>query len=185
MPRKLFAAVAPAALGGALALGAVHAAEEGSVRLAADARPDPLDSGRPAAASASTPTDAYVAAAVHESAGAAFMAGEFQRLQVEEYLRAVAEAEAEAEAAATRSRRSGGGSSCGSSLECIRQCESHGDYGSVSGNGQYRGAYQFDQSTWESVGGTGDPAAASPEEQDARAATLYGRSGTSPWPTCG
>ena len=45
--------------------------------------------------------------------------------------------------------------------------------------------YQFTQETWESVGGTGNPAAASPAEQDRRAAMLYAQAGSSPWPVCG
>ncbi len=70
-------------------------------------------------------------------------------------------------------------------LAAIRECESGGDYGAVSASGKYLGAYQFDQRTWQSVGGTGSPAAASPAEQDARAAELMARRGTQPWPTCG
>lgn len=69
-------------------------------------------------------------------------------------------------------------------LAVIRQRESGGRYDAVSATGKYRGAYQFDQRTWESVGGTGDPAAASPEEQDARAAELMRRRGTQPWSVC-
>jgi hypothetical protein len=69
-------------------------------------------------------------------------------------------------------------------LDQIRQCESGGDYGAVSPEG-YGGAYQFDQQTWESVGGSGDPASASPAEQDQRAQMLLEQSGTSPWPVCG
>ena len=69
--------------------------------------------------------------------------------------------------------------------EYLRQCESGGNYQSVSADGSYRGAYQFSQSTWEGVGGVGDPAAASPAEQDARAYMLYQRSGGAPWPYCG
>jgi hypothetical protein len=69
--------------------------------------------------------------------------------------------------------------------ERLRNCESGGNYQAVSGSGRYRGAYQFDQRTWESVGGVGDPAAAPPEEQDARAKMLYARRGRSPWPVCG
>lgn len=69
-------------------------------------------------------------------------------------------------------------------LASVRNCESGGDYGAVSANGTYRGAYQFDRQTWASVGGSGDPAAASPDEQDRRAATLYVRRGTSAWPSC-
>ena len=69
-------------------------------------------------------------------------------------------------------------------LDQIAQCESGGDYSAVSPEG-YGGAYQFDQSTWESVGGTGSPATASPAEQDMRAQMLLEQSGTSPWPVCG
>jgi hypothetical protein len=77
------------------------------------------------------------------------------------------------------------GSSSGAGLDGIKACESGGDYGAVSASGKYRGAYQFDQSTWESVGGSGDPAAASPAEQDQRAAALKSQRGSSPWPSCG
>ena len=67
----------------------------------------------------------------------------------------------------------------------LRQCESGGNYQAISASGRYRGAYQFDYSTWQSVGGAGDPAAAPPSEQDARAQMLYARRGSSPWPVCG
>ena len=70
-------------------------------------------------------------------------------------------------------------------LESIASCESGGDPTAVSSNGSYRGKYQFDYGTWESVGGSGDPAAASEAEQDYRAALLYTQSGSSPWPICG
>jgi hypothetical protein len=72
-----------------------------------------------------------------------------------------------------------------STLESIASCESGGDPTAVSSDGTYRGKFQFDYGTWESVGGTGDPAAASEAEQDYRAALLYSRSGSSPWPVCG
>lgn len=72
----------------------------------------------------------------------------------------------------------------GDHLARIRACESGGNYAATSPDGTYRGAYQFDQRTWEGVGGTGDPADASPEEQDARAAELYAQRGGQPWPTC-
>ena len=39
--------------------------------------------------------------------------------------------------------------------------------------------------TWASVGGSGNPAAASEAEQNRRAALLYAREGASPWPVCG
>ena len=67
----------------------------------------------------------------------------------------------------------------------LRRCESTDDYQAVNPSGTYRGAYQFDYATWQTVGGTGDPAAAPPEEQDARARELYARRGHQPWPECG
>jgi hypothetical protein len=70
-------------------------------------------------------------------------------------------------------------------LETIAACESGGDPTAVSSDGTYRGKFQFDYGTWESVGGHGDPAAAPEAEQDYRAALLYSRSGSSPWPVCG
>jgi len=70
-------------------------------------------------------------------------------------------------------------------LARIRHCESRGNYSVVSASGRYRGAYQFDQATWNGVGGTGDPAAASPDEQDYRALLLLRQRGTRPWPNCG
>src|SRR5262245_15967127 len=70
-------------------------------------------------------------------------------------------------------------------LDAIGSCESGGDPAAVSADGTYRGKFQFDYGTWESVGGTGDPAAASEAEQDYRAALLYAESGSSPWPICG
>jgi hypothetical protein len=70
-------------------------------------------------------------------------------------------------------------------LESIASCESGGDPTAVSSDGSYRGKYQFDYGTWESVGGSGDPAAAPEAEQDYRAALLYAQSGSSPWPICG
>ena len=69
-------------------------------------------------------------------------------------------------------------------LEAIAACESGGDPGAIGGGGAYRGKYQFDMSTWASVGGSGDPAAASEAEQDARAAQLYAQAGGSAWPSC-
>jgi hypothetical protein len=70
-------------------------------------------------------------------------------------------------------------------LESIASCESGGDPAAVSSDGAYRGKYQFDYGTWESMGGSGDPAAAPEAEQDYRAALLYAASGSSPWPVCG
>ena len=68
-------------------------------------------------------------------------------------------------------------------LQAIAQCESSGNPSARSG--PYGGLFQFDQQTWASVGGTGDPAAASPAEQEQRAAMLYAQRGTQAWPVCG
>ena len=69
--------------------------------------------------------------------------------------------------------------------EALRLCESTDNYQALSPSGRYRGAYQFDLPTWQTVGGTGDPALASPLEQDARARELYAERGHQPWPVCG
>ena len=76
------------------------------------------------------------------------------------------------------------GSTASAPLQAIAACESGGNPSTNTGNGFY-GKYQFTQSTWQSVGGTGNPAAASEAEQDRRAALLYAQSGSSPWPVCG
>jgi len=72
----------------------------------------------------------------------------------------------------------------GTILERIAECESGGEPTMDTGNGYY-GKYQFSRSTWRSVGGRGNPARASESEQDRRAARLYRREGTKPWPVCG
>ena len=69
-------------------------------------------------------------------------------------------------------------------LAKIAQCESGGNPSAVSPSGQYRGKYQFDRQTWQAMGGTGDPAAASEAEQDRRAAQLLATQGPSAWPVC-
>ena len=70
-----------------------------------------------------------------------------------------------------------------SDLSRLRACESGGNYRINTGNGYY-GAYQFDLSTWRSVGGTGRPDQASPATQDALASRLQAQRGWSPWPAC-
>ena len=67
----------------------------------------------------------------------------------------------------------------------LAECESGGNPRAVSANGRYRGLYQFDLSTWRSVGGSGDPIDASSAEQTRRAQRLYAQRGRSPWPVCG
>jgi len=62
----------------------------------------------------------------------------------------------------------------------LRACESP-----TNGGTRYRGYYQFSQSSWRSAGGTGDPAAASLEEQTARAQWLAAHSNPAQqWPVC-
>lgn len=70
-------------------------------------------------------------------------------------------------------------------LAAIAACESGGDPSAVSADGRYRGLLQFDMQTWVNVGGTGDPAAASPAEQLRRGAALRAQRGSAPWPNCG
>jgi transglycosylase-like protein len=70
-------------------------------------------------------------------------------------------------------------------LQAIASCESGGNPQAVDSSGTYRGKYQFSVETWQGVGGSGDPAAASEGEQDRRAAMLYARSGPGQWPVCG
>lgn len=87
--------------------------------------------------------------------------------------------------AAAREQAAAPGVSVPPQLQQIAQCESHGDPHAIGGGGTYRGKYQFDMSTWASVGGQGDPAAAPEAEQDKRAAILYQRTGPGQWPVCG
>jgi len=63
----------------------------------------------------------------------------------------------------------------------LAKCESGGRANAVSSSGTYRGMYQFSRQTWAGVGGSGDPAAASVEEQTKRAQMLYARSGAGQW----
>jgi len=76
--------------------------------------------------------------------------------------------------------------------EALRQCESNGNYAITNPSGRYRGAYQFDRTTWDSVASRHatrlvgvDPAAAVPADQDYMALALYSERGASPWPNCG
>ena len=66
----------------------------------------------------------------------------------------------------------------------LAACESGGNPRAVNAAGYY-GLYQFAMSTWYSVGGSGNPIDATPEEQTYRAQVLYQRSGAGQWPVCG
>lgn len=64
----------------------------------------------------------------------------------------------------------------------LAQCESGGNPRAVNPSGAgYYGLYQFSLSTWRSVGGSGNPIDASPEEQLMRAKMLQARSGWGQW----
>lgn len=70
----------------------------------------------------------------------------------------------------------------------LRFCESTDDYAAqtnFSFDANAFGAYQFEEQTWETVGGIGNPLDALPAEQDARARLLYANRGRQPWPLCG
>lgn len=62
----------------------------------------------------------------------------------------------------------------------LAKCESGGNPRAVNPAGYY-GLYQFSLSTWASVGGSGNPINASPDEQTARAQMLYARGGAGQW----
>ena len=72
-------------------------------------------------------------------------------------------------------------------LTCVRQVESGGNYQAVSPGGQYLGAYQFLQATWEGFGGGAfAPRAdlASREQQIIVAERVRARQGWGAWPEC-
>jgi hypothetical protein len=74
-------------------------------------------------------------------------------------------------------------------LQCVVRVESGGNYGAVSPNGLYMGAFQFSQPTWNAAalaaglpGLVGvPPNTASKAAQDTLAVTLYALDGQQPW----
>jgi len=113
-----------------------------------------------------------------------FAALRFHRTVEKQVKREEAEEAARAAAALSATRSTARTLDSGLNWSALRQCESSGNYATNTGNGYY-GAYQFDLSTWASYGPPGNPALASPAEQDRRAQALYNARGASPWPTCG
>lgn len=99
----------------------------------------------------------------------------------------------QAEVAASFSSSGRGGTRCGDDFECFKACtlehESGGVYEAVSRGGTYRGAWQFDQRTWDSnaeASGRPDlvgvsPDLASVEDQDLVAHDTWVRRGNQPW----
>ena len=74
----------------------------------------------------------------------------------------------------------------------LRNCESTDNYQAVSPSGTYRGAYQFDQPTWDGVAERHfpwlvglDPIDVEPWWQDAMTRALWSERGRQPWPVCG
>ncbi len=104
-----------------------------------------------------------------------------ERLVEARWVASVAEIHGEAEREMARRGRS---DPTPAQWAALRDCESTNNYLVNTGNGYY-GAYQFDQSTWETVGGNGRPHWAAPVVQDARARLLHARRGWFPWPICG
>ncbi len=64
---------------------------------------------------------------------------------------------------------------------CIARLESGGNPSEDTGNGYY-GMFQFSMSSWEAVGGVGNPADASAAQQLAAAQRLQAESGWGNWP---
>jgi hypothetical protein len=68
--------------------------------------------------------------------------------------------------------------------DAVAQCESGGNWGTSTGNGYY-GGLQFSQGTWQSNGGSGNPANASRAEQIRVAENVLNSQGIGAWPVCG
>ena len=74
-------------------------------------------------------------------------------------------------------------------LTCVVQAESGGNYGIVSPNGLYMGAFQFSQPTWNSAASAAGlgllvgvpPNHATKAEQDTVAVALFALDGQQPW----
>jgi LysM repeat protein len=71
----------------------------------------------------------------------------------------------------------------GSVWDRIAACESGGNWAINTGNGFY-GGLQFTLGSWAGVGGSGNPADASRDEQISRAQMLQARQGWGAWPAC-
>jgi len=71
-----------------------------------------------------------------------------------------------------------------SDWKALAACESSLDPEALNPSGKYRGLFQFDNRSWEYVGGRGDPTRASVREQYKRAKLLQYEQGWSAWPQC-
>jgi hypothetical protein len=68
--------------------------------------------------------------------------------------------------------------------DMVAQCESGGNWGANTGNGEY-GGLQFKPATWAEFGGVGNPAAASKQQQITVANRVFAEQGLDAWPKCG
>jgi hypothetical protein len=68
--------------------------------------------------------------------------------------------------------------------DAVAQCESGGNWAANTGNGKY-GGLQFKPDTWAALGGVGNPAAASRDQQIAVANRVLASQGLDAWPKCG
>jgi Transglycosylase-like domain len=191
------------ALAPALTAPAAGAQESGAPGDATPDRPDPVD----------VYTDLLSGVAVHDAQLAYALSWQADAVQENGLATLAAENAARASFIAAaeetqrlqalqqflRSRASGGGgasssgSRCAGDFACFKDCtlaiESHGNYGAVSPGGTYRGAWQFDQTTWDSNASASgradlvgaDPATAASSDQDSIAHDLYQRRGNQPW----
>jgi Transglycosylase-like domain len=170
-----------------LAAGVAAAAPSGREQVN-DARLEKPHAVRPIAASPSVLDDDVLAAVLKPVV--AFVQ-DVQARQIVAFLDdVIAEQAAEAQATVFRQSAPAPSGDNGDFLSCVKQRESHGDYTvhNTQGSGA-SGAYQFMPGTWNSIAGSAgrsdlvgvDPAAASPEDQDAMAAELYDQRGAAPW----
>jgi hypothetical protein len=206
-PRRLRAAAFPVLVAGVLAT--MLALPGVAIDADAHTKVGHVDTGRPAAAPATEPASA--APVDGQNIAEAGAAANYGTLVIEnQYADAVRQnqyldaanrlMQERAAAAASRSSRvavsSGGGSGrCDGDVGCFLACtrahesDSAGGYGAVGGGGRYRGAYQFDQQTWNNNAAASgrldlvgqDPAAVAPAAQDQVAADTYARRGNQPW----
>ena len=70
-----------------------------------------------------------------------------------------------------------------SEWDVVARCESSGNWSEDSGNGFY-GGLQFTLESWQAVGGSGNPASTSQNEQIMRGSLLQARQGWVAWPAC-
>ncbi len=118
--------------------------------------------------------------AAEEAARQAAAEAAARQAAAEEAAQQPASSSAPAPAPAAAPSSGGGG---GSHWDALAQCESGGNWGISTGNGYY-GGLQFSMSTWQAMGGSGNPANASRAEQIAVAERVLSAQGWGAWPSC-